>query len=191
MTDLFARLLGPGIADEDTLWVDWRAVIDAAADADDDGQAGLVALVMRVRDDRSVRIFGAQMREAWDLVPPDDRTVEAWTRINAFAARLTAAGMDFALLGLWSIGTALETSADVPAHLPAAVQWFKHAGPALGDRTFGGRSGRLRELAVRDGLTEGGFNVARWKFWRRRLEELARGGDPVAAEGLRSVMLRT
>jgi hypothetical protein len=35
------------------------------------------------------------------------------------------------------------------------------------------------------GLSEGGFNVPRWTFWRSRLDGLARSGDKVAREGLR------
>jgi hypothetical protein len=217
---LVARVLVPGAdldaaataftapAEDDVearLWAAWTVVIDAAADADEAGQIALVELITRVRRhdvEPPVRVqgrrvfgelpvFGAQLREAWNLVPPDGRTVESWTGLNAFAARLTAAGVaDLLLFGLWSIGTALETFADVPAHLPAAVPWFRHCGPALVSatvhgRTYGGRSDRLHELAERAGLTAGGFNVPRWRFWRSRLQGLADAGDPAAREGLR------
>lgn len=189
---------------EGLLWAAWTAVVDAAEDAGDDRQGALVALVLGVRDQDANRpfevlgrrlfadlpVFGAQMREAWNPVPPDGRTAQSWARLNAFAARLTARGVDFTLFGLWSIGEALETFADVPSHLPAAVQWFKHCGPVLvtatiHGRTYGPGPGRLHELAERAGLTEGGFNVPRWTFWRSRMAGLAHTGDPVARDGLR------
>jgi hypothetical protein len=193
-------------ADEPTLegmlWALWQRVVDAAAGGEPLDE--LVALVTGVREkDLEVKvggrrlfgdlpIFGAQMREAWNLVPPDDRSVESWTRLNGFAARLTAQGVDFSLFGLWSIGTALETFAPPSLHLPAAVEWFEQCGPALVTatlhrRTFGAGPGRLHELAEREGLTEGGFNGPRWAFWRSRMEGLAGGGDPVAVAGLRAI----
>ena len=193
---------GPDEA-EGILWEAWAAVVDAAAEADEDGQAALVTLITGIRrqDAGGVRVegrllfadlpvFGPQMREAWNLTPPDGRTVESWTRLNAFAARLTAAGVDFTLFGLWTIGEALETFADVPAHLPAAVQWFKHCGPVLVSATLHGRTygpgpGRLLELAERAGLTATGYNVPRWTFWRSRMAGLAEAGHPAAREGLR------
>jgi hypothetical protein len=190
-------------------WAAWAAVVDAAADAGEDGQVALVALValvtgvrqhsigtgsdVRVQGRRlfaDLPVFGAQMRAAWNREPPAGRTVTSWTQLNAFAAQLTAAGVDFSLFGLWSIGTALETFADESVHLPAAIQWFKYSGPSLVSATLHGRTygpglGRLHELAERNGLTEGGFNIPRWMFWRSRLDGLAQTGNPVAHEGMR------
>ncbi|MBB4693757.1 DUF3632 domain-containing protein [Paractinoplanes abujensis] len=189
---------------EGLLWELWGDVVDAAATGEQPLDE-LVALVTGVRETAvegvkiggrrlfgDLPVFGAQMREAWNLVPPDDRSVEAWTRLNEFAARLTAAGIDFSLFGLWSIGTALETFAKPSEHLPAAVAWFEHCGPELATatrhrRTFGPGPGRLHELAEREGLSEGGYNLPRWTFWRSRLEGLAATGDPVARRGLHAI----
>ena len=177
------------------LWELWKDVVADAVEPSTD-QAALVASLVDLRDRGGVftdlPLFGAQMREEWNLVPPDDRSVESWTRLNAFAARLTASGIDFTLFGLWSIATALETFSPVRIHLPAAVQWFEQCGPelvtaTLHRRTFGPGPGRLHELAQREGLAEGGFNVPRWTFWRSRLEALADAGDPVARVGFRAV----
>ncbi|MBL7255745.1 DUF3632 domain-containing protein [Paractinoplanes lichenicola] len=189
---------------EGLLWELWQGVTDAAAEADEQRLDELVALVTGVRETAvegvkiggrrlfgDLPVFGAQMREEWNLVPPDDRSVESWTRLNSFAARLTAAGVDFSLFGLWSIGTALETFAKPSEHLPAAVEWFEQCGAELATatrhrRTFGPGPGRLHELAEREGLSEGGYNLPRWTFWLSRLEGLAGGGDPVAVRGLRA-----
>ncbi|MBM2615906.1 DUF3632 domain-containing protein [Actinoplanes sp. LDG1-06] len=187
---------------EGLLWALWGEVVGAAAAGEplDDLVARLTAVREIDLDGRRVGgrrlfgdlpVFGAQMREAWNLVPPE-RTVESWTRLNGFAARLTAAGVDFSLFGLWSIGTALETFAPPSEHLPAAVEWFEHCGPELAAatrhrRTFGPGPGRLHELAEREGLSETGFNPPRWAFWRSRLEGLAAGGDPVARAGLKAL----
>ncbi|MBU2666945.1 DUF3632 domain-containing protein [Actinoplanes bogorensis] len=197
LQESFDRIAASGASGEELsglLWALWKQVVDAAVDPSTD-QASLVGLLIGVRGNAlfaDLPLFGAQMREEWNLVPPDDRSVESWTRLNAFAARLTAAGVDFSLFGLWSIGTALETFCPVRLHLPAAVQWFEHCGPELVNatlhrRTFGPGPGRLHELAAREGLAEGGFNVPRWTFWRSRLESLADSDDPVARAGFRAV----
>jgi len=199
-------------ADEDVvegvLRAAWKAVVDAAAVSAESARAALVALVVGVRtrtvdghEDVRIRgrrvfadlpVFRAPLREAWHRAPPAGHDAPSWTNLNALAAQLTAAGEDLSLLGLWSIGLALETFDDAPVNLPAAVQWFRYCGQylvsaTLHGRTYGSGPGRPFEPAERGGLSEGGFNVPRWTFWRSRLEGLARDGDPVARQGLRYV----
>jgi Protein of unknown function (DUF3632) len=189
----------PGL--EAILWAAWETVVAAAGEADDRRLAQLVELVaavqaypapdaLRVWDRRvfaDLPVLGAQLREQWNLVPPADRTAASWTSLNGFAARLTPDVLDLLLFGLWTLSTALETFADVASNVPAAVQWLEHAGPQLVSATLHGRTyvGRPGELAVRAGLTETGFSVPRWTFWRSRLAALAEDGDAQARAGLR------
>jgi hypothetical protein len=90
--------------------------------------------------------------------------------------------MDFLLLELWTIAAALETFAEPSVHVPAAVAWFRHAGPTLVEASLHGDT-------FADGLgsqaPNPGFGVRRWAVWRGRMEELAQNGDRVARDGLR------
>lgn len=177
------------------LWVAWDSVVATAGGTDDIGRQRLVALVAGVKDLGVVaadvpmgRVFtdlptlGASLRESWNWFPdtPRSQSVEWWTGLNAFAAQLTPDVLDLLLFGLWTIRDALETVDGWAAHLPAAVQWFKHCGDSLASATVHGRTygrpGLLGELAERDGLGDIGFNVPRWTFWRSRMEILSHEG---------------
>lgn len=160
---------------DDILRAAWQTVV-AAADP------RLVPLVAGVQQHLpSLPLFGAAMEAAWS---------ETATGLNAFAAALTPDVADFLRLGLGTISTALETFADPGTHLPAAVEWFRHAGPALVSATLHGRTyvDRLGELAERAGVREPGFSVPRWIFWRSRLHGLARAGSQPAREGVKVMM---
>jgi hypothetical protein len=112
------------------------------------------------------------------------RIGRTWANLNAFAAQLTVAGVDFSRYAIWALREALEEdSPELPRVLPAAVEWFRHVGPVLeslavqraADAHGGDQAGKLcREV----GLADRGFSVGRWNFWRRRLEDIsAAGGD--------------
>ena len=168
-----------GGADEGVLWAAWQTVVGAA-------DVALVPLVAGVRERLpELPLFGAAMQAAWDEPPTGD----AWTRLNAFAALLTPSGVDLLRLGLATIGTALETFAEPEAHVPAAVEWFRHAGPQLLSATLHGRTyvnlGEIGELALRAGVREPGFSVPRWAFWRSRMAGLADQGLRPARDGLK------
>ncbi|XVV15807.1 DUF3632 domain-containing protein [Actinoplanes sp. CA-131856] len=167
---------------EGILWAAWGEVVARA----DEGLVPLVAGVKNhpapddwrvwgLRVFADLPVFGASMREVWDQPGP------TWPALNAFAARLTPGVMDFLLQGLWTIRTALETPADPALHVPAAVAWFRHAGPQLVDATTHNRTyaGRLGDASGN------GFSVPRWIGWRRRLEALADQGDHAARDGLK------
>jgi hypothetical protein len=70
-------------------------------------------------------------------------------------------------------------------YLTTSSEWIIHAGKVLYDE---GRKGtKLEEDAVRSlrpgSLLEGGdsgFNEARWKFWKKKLEELSVGASAEA-----------
>ncbi|GAA0578101.1 hypothetical protein GCM10010172_73670 [Paractinoplanes ferrugineus] len=175
---------------EAVLWAAWQTVTGAAATADDPELARLVDLVTAVqrRELPGVRVWnlrvctdlpvlGAQLREEWN----GGRPIAEWTALNSFAARLTAAGThDALLLGLWTISAALETFDGPPENLPAAVEWFRHAGSQLAGATVHGRTyaARLGPLAEQAGVPDppAGFSFQRWAFWRRRLESLSTEG---------------
>jgi len=177
------------------LWAAWDSVVAAAGGTDDTGRKRLVALVAGVKalgvvaaDVPLGRVFtdlptlGASLRESWNWFPDDpaSESIEWWTGLNAFAAQLTPDVLDLLLFGLWTIRDALETVDGWAAHLPAAVQWFKHCGDSLASATVHGRTygrpGLPGELAERDGLADRGFSVARWTFWRSRMKSLSPEG---------------
>lgn len=197
---------------EGLLWRAWHAVVEAACvpsavpaalDRVHERLARLLNAVegqgVLIRDPGSERcrvwgqvvftdlpVFGAEMREQCDLVQFGPDATERWPAFNAFAARLTAAGIDFALYAIWTLRDCLEETSPGPADLPAALPWFAHCSGLLhslahrpGDLPwYSGAPGRLGALAARSGLTHGGFTVARWEFWQRRLEEIATGPGP-------------
>jgi hypothetical protein len=206
---------GAGADIEGMLWPAWQAVISVADTPDDGTRSRLVELLVAIRgrgilarpggeecmvwDMRAhvdLPVFGAEMRETWNFQPPEV-SAESWANFNAFAAQLTAADIDFALYGIWALRAALEEDGDeVPQVLPAAVQWLRHAGPVLASLTREGAAdphgydqpGRLCREA---GLTDPGFTIRRWNFWRDRLAVIsAAGGDAAvkAREGLQYML---
>src|SRR5579863_5171665 len=142
---------GSGQVDiEGMLWPAWKAVISAADTPDDAARSRLVELLSAIRDrgilmrpdgDECVvwdmrahvdlPVFGAQMRETWNY-PPPAVSAQSWANLNAFAAQLTLAGIDFSLQAIWALRDALEEERhEISQVLPAAVQWFRHAGSVL------------------------------------------------------------
>ena len=116
------------------------------------------------------------------------RIGRTWANLNAFAAQLTVAGVDFSRYAIWALREALEEgSPELPLVLPAAVEWFRHAGPVLAslavqwaaDADGSDQAGRLCREA---GLAGRGFSVGRWNFWRRRLEDISAAGGDTAAK---------
>lgn len=72
--------------------------------------------------------------------------------------------------------------------LPGALEWISNCADLLAklvgqNKSFkpadrpGPDPGFLGQLAKDAGLTEGGFNAARWSFWRKRLEEISQTRD--------------
>ncbi|MFD0525506.1 DUF3632 domain-containing protein [Paractinoplanes durhamensis] len=187
--DAFVAPLAGADDPEALLWAAWQTVTSFAAEAKSDQElARLSALVAAVQGQElsgvrvwELRVFtdlpvlGAQLREEWN----GGRPQAEWTALNSFAARLTAAGThDALLLGLWTISSALETFEGPAENLPAAVEWFTQAGDRLAGAAIHGRTyaARLGELAAQAGVTEPGFSVPRWAFWRSRLQTLSREG---------------
>jgi hypothetical protein len=197
---------------EGMLWPAWQAVISAADTPDDAARSRLVELLSAIRDRGilvrpdgeecvvwdmrahvDLPVFGAQMRETWNF-PPPAVSAQSWANLNAFAAQLTLAGIDFSLYAIWALRDALEgESQEISLVLPAAVEWFRHAGPVLASLALGGHTDAHRadwvgNLGREAGLTDHGFTIRRWNFWKGRLEDIAAAGAetaPKAYEGLR------
>jgi len=135
---------------EGLLWPAWEAVITAADTPDDAVRSRLVGMLAAIKgqgvlvraggqectvwDMRAhvdLPVFGALMRETWNDAPPA-MSAGSWANLNAFAAQLTAGGIDFSHYGIWALREALEEDdSGASAVLPAAVEWFRCAGPAL------------------------------------------------------------
>ncbi|MDH6121613.1 hypothetical protein ABH930_002382 [Kitasatospora sp. GAS204A] len=196
---------------EGLLWAAWEPVITAARESSsgtvqdrlvdlltgierqgvltrDQGQQDCVVWETKVFVD--LPCFGAQMREALDMgaETPGFSDVDVWVNLNAFAARLTAAGIDFSLYAIWTLRDCLEEESPVNLADPrGVVPWFQHCGALLAGlarrrRSFDGQAGRLGKLCTDSGMAEGGFTVERWEFWRARLTELAAGTEAGADE---------
>ena len=202
----------PQSAIEAMLWTAWQPVILAAGASCGTTQDRLVDLLTGIRDQgvltrdqgrqecvvwgglkvfADLPLFGAQMREVWDIGadPPGSRDV--WVNMNAFAARLTAAGIDFSLYAIWTLRDCLEEQCPVgSSDLGAVVPWFRHCGEvlarlarergALGQGDAG--PARLGKLCTDSGMTRGGFTLERLEFWRTRLADLANGTGAIADE---------
>jgi hypothetical protein len=205
----FVESSDPESAVETILWAAWTAVVEAAEASGGAAQARLVELVMKIRGEdvparadgqrdcpvwglrvyADLPVFGAQMREEWDVTRDASAGPEAWANLNAFAARLTAAGEDFSLYALWTLRDYLEEEhAASSADLAVVAQWFTICGPLLASRSTSGyappewsAAARVGRLCVLQGITEGGFSPQRWEFWRTRLEACAKGPDAAAA----------
>lgn len=205
----FVESRDPEQAVETVLWAAWMSVVGAAEASGGAAQERLVALVTKIsgedvparadgrRDCRvwglqvyaDLPVFGAQMREEWDVTRDASAEPEAWANLNAFAARLTAAGEDFSLYALWTLREYLEEEyAANSADLAVVAQWFAICGPLLASRSTSlyappgwGAAARVGQLCAQEGTTEGGFSPQRWEFWRTRLEAHAKGPDAAAA----------
>lgn len=197
---------------EGMLWPAWQAVISAADTPEDAARSRLAELLNAIRARgilvrssgeecvvwgmrayADLPVFGAQMRETWNF-PPPAVSAQSWANLNAFAAQLTLAGIDFSLYAIWALRHALEEeSPEVSQVLPAAVQWFRHAGSVLAflalECTADARGADLPgELCQAAGLLDRGFTIRRWEFWKSRLEDIAAAGGEAAEkarEGLR------
>lgn len=140
-------------------------------------------------------IFGASMREAWNDSPTNLGqciTVEEWTNVNAFVARLTAAGVrDFSLYAIWSMRETLETEItpeQLDKLLPASATWVLYAGKQLYEsEEEWPKSPREGDPASGGPLWSGkrGFCRERWSSWKRGFESVA--GREGVGEGARGI----
>ena len=113
-----------------------------------------------------------------------EKSDEACININAFFARVTAAGIDdFTLYAIWTLREALEDPAagDIakqtsPKLLKAASVWFLYASDILSKATKEGKQfdGKMAKpgASLKDGAEWKGFCQDRWNTWKERLSSL-------------------
>ncbi|KAI1506744.1 hypothetical protein F5X99DRAFT_404101 [Biscogniauxia marginata] len=125
----------------------------------------------------------------------------AWANVNAFAARLAAAGVaDLSAYAVWALGDALEAAdraaqlrLQLQTYLTVAAVWVQIAGaymygkrPAAGREADAGLGAGVHvgldaaeeELPWRrGGGDEVRFCTARWDFWRRKFDREARNEE--------------
>ena len=134
------------------------------------------------------------LQEAWKnstTIPPGQQH-----NLAAFTARLIASGVgspDLGLCAIWMLRNTLEkprrlASSDSGSEIPiaellsASITWFEYCGHKLARLAASNYSfaelppelSALGELAQNANVTQGGFSVSRWLFWRHRLEEISR-----------------
>ncbi|KAF7960777.1 hypothetical protein EAE96_000450 [Botrytis aclada] len=125
--------------------------------------------------------------------------------LSAFIARLASVGVrdpELCVLALWILRDTLETprsltrGAEDPNHasseqdlptiaelLPTALAWFQYCGHkieslCLHHQDYESSNSEIGELAKSaQMMPSSGFSVARWMFWRERLEEISGCGD--------------
>lgn len=194
----FAVPVEKGSDPQERLWTAWGEVIRQASVRAPEDQTRLVELVVALRDrgfkpDASnphiiwgqvlwtgLPLLSAQMREAWNWAAPPATSDYTWRNVNGFAARLTVAGVDFSLLGLWTIRSSLEESTEVTAtELMAAAEWFKYLTKSMvqwseADRQFDGPddpASRPGRLLIEQGFAQSGFSARRLGFWQQRIRQ--------------------
>jgi len=183
---------------EDRLWTAWGEVVRLASVRSPEEQTRLVDLVTALRD-RGIKpdparphiiwgqvlwtglpMLSAQMREAWNWAAPPRTSDFTWRNVNGFAARLTVAGVDFSLLGLWTIRSSLEESERVSTtELMAAAEWFKYLTKPImqwsqAERQFDGPddpASRPGKLLLEQGFTQSGFSAGRLNYWQQRIQQ--------------------
>ncbi|MBT0769323.1 DUF3632 domain-containing protein [Kineosporia sp. J2-2] len=194
----FATPVEKGTNSQDRLWTAWGEMIRQASIRAPEDQTRLVDLVVALRD-RGIKpdasnphiiwgqvlwtglpLLNAQMREAWNWAAPPSTSDYTWRNVNGFAARLTLAGIDFSLLGLWTIRASLEEKEKVSAtELMAAAEWFKYLTKPImqwsqDERQFEGPDDPASapgKLLMEEGFTRSGFSSGRLAFWQRRIRQ--------------------
>jgi hypothetical protein len=119
--------------------------------------------------------------------------------LAVFTAKLCAAGVcsiDLAQCALWLFKETLETDAKDSGHslpdlLPTCIEWLKYGNDKLAKLSADGCStaGNGQQAAISPGplaskanVTQPGFSMARWLFWRQRFAELYLSGDKKIAK---------
>jgi hypothetical protein len=126
--------------------------------------------------------------------------------LSAFVARLASVGVrdpDLGVVALWVLRDTLETDrslksspsvsndenpeASVADLLPAANAWFLYCGYKVESLCIQTQNydsdAETGELVRKANITaNSGFSVARWKFWRDRLEEICQCEDQEVAQ---------
>jgi len=116
--------------------------------------------------------LGMSIRSAWNGELKDN-TVDEWTQLNAFVARINQAQIsNFDLYAIWAFRPSLEASPYSTDRVPAAKAWILYSGARLWqlsrDKTGLGRAARGGERWK--GFE--GYNKERWQLWKDAFKEL-------------------
>lgn len=182
----------------------WTAVTSAAEQTPHAQQSKLVDIVLAIKalpqpahESKKLEIwgeeqrweqlplFGAKAREGLDLA--SDKPDDSFVNLNAFYARVTAAGAcDLSLYAIWILRAALEDPEEddiatdtKPASLKAASVWLIYAAETLSKlsqekKQFDGKIAKPgRSLTIfKDAPGWHGFCEDRWETWVDRLTPL-------------------
>jgi hypothetical protein len=119
--------------------------------------------------------------------------------LAVFTAKLCSAGVcsvDLAQCALWFFKETLETDPKDSGHsladlLPTCIEWLNHGNSKLAklsaDQCSTASSGHEVSitpgpLASKANITQPGFSMSRWLFWRQRFAELYLSGDKEVAK---------
>ncbi|KAJ4138504.1 hypothetical protein NW768_002339 [Fusarium equiseti] len=192
---------------EDELDALWSGILTAAEQTPHDRQDKLVQIVQAIKglspaSEKAKKIivwgeekrwdelpmFGGKAREQLDIA--QEKSDDACVNINAFFARITAAGIDdFTLYAIWTVREALEDPAadeiaqqTSPKLLKAASVWFVYASDTITKATKEGKlfDGKMAKpgASLKDDAEWRGFCQDRWNTWKERLSSLKNADIP-------------
>ncbi|KAL6914804.1 hypothetical protein FSST1_012564 [Fusarium sambucinum] len=186
---------------EDELYNLWPGILTAAEQTPHDRQDKLVQVMQAIKElapsgDKAKKIVVWGNETRWDALPlfgstardeldrAQEESEDSCVNINAFFARITAAGIDdFTLYAIWTLRDAIEDPAadeiaqkTSPRLLKAASVWFIYAGDSLAKATKEGKQfdGKMAKpgASLEDGAEWRGFCDDRWKAWQERMSAL-------------------
>ncbi|KAH7183331.1 uncharacterized protein B0J16DRAFT_163637 [Fusarium flagelliforme] len=186
---------------EDELDALWSGILTAAEQTPHDRQDKLVQIMQAIKGlspasekAKKISVWGEEKR--WDELPmfggkareqldiAQEKSDEACVNVNAFFARVTAAGIDdFTLYAIWILREALEdpTADDIaqqtsPKLLKATSVWLVYASDTLSKATKEGKQfdGKMARpgASLKDDVEWRGFCQDRWNAWKERLSLL-------------------
>ncbi|QPC80207.1 hypothetical protein HYE68_010959 [Fusarium pseudograminearum] len=186
---------------ENELHALWSGILTAAEQTPHDRQDKLVQVMQAIKElapsgDKAKKFVVWEEETRWDALPlfgstardeldrAQEDSEDACVNINAFFARVTAAGVDdFTLYAIWTLREAIEDPAadeiaqkTSPKLLKAASVWFIYAGDSLAKATKEGKQfdGNMAKpgASLHDGAEWRGFCDDRWKAWQQRMSAL-------------------
>ncbi|KAH8832412.1 hypothetical protein DL96DRAFT_653888 [Flagelloscypha sp. PMI_526] len=166
-------------------------------------QPKLITLVKELKENgsnetwKALKPFGMLFRETWNG-SVEGHGVEGWTRLNAFAARLTNEELlNFDAYGIWAMRYALEDATlddlgkvtgkvnegelnpeILDRVIPAAAAWVTYAGTRMWKLSFEEKEWpRMMWGGPRWGRDKLGYSHERWKLWKDRFRGFSERSD--------------
>ncbi|KAJ9302811.1 hypothetical protein DTO271G3_185 [Paecilomyces variotii] len=146
--------------------------------------------------------FGESLQATWEDVI-ETGTTSQQCNLASFSAKLLSMGVcrdEISLIALRYLREALETDEEAKtiALLPAAAVWIdgsRHTLLAFSvENRFYGEKFKVHlatpgELARGADISQQGFSLKRWLFWRERLKKLSHGRDSTAAKAAKKAFI--